>query len=343
MLAAHLVALPTWSWSDPSTWGGVASGRSSVLFAVLAGVSIALVTGGSTPPVRGHRLTVSRRALGVRAVLLWVCGLALIATGVPVYVILPAYALLFLLALPLLRWSAVELWLLAALLALVMPWVQPALDALPIWSGETGYVLGLLVGWHYPFSVWIAFLVAGMAAGRSDLTARRTLCVLLVVGTVLAVAGYGDDALTRVVGEGDPGSYAAAVLTARPHSNGLFEVVGAGGFALASVAVCQLVCRSRVVASLVLPLRAVGSMPLTAYVGQIVAWAIVAGAVLGDTSDLEGMRALRLFGVFVVGTIVFCTAWALGIGRGPLERALVWLTRRVLSLRSARGLAPRAR
>lgn len=326
MLAAHLVALPDWSWSDPGTWTAVAAGRSSILFAVLAGVSIALVTGGPSPLPRGPLLARARWSLAVRGALLWVIGLALIATGVPVSVILPAYGVLFVLAVPLLRLGARALWLLAAVLAALMPWVQPALDALPVRATPWGDSLALALGWRYPFPVWIAFVVAGMAAGRSGLAAPRAQRVLLVGGVALVVGGYGADA---VLGMDPQGSYLSAVLTARPHSSGLWEVIGSGGFALASIALCQLACRVRRVATLALPLRAVGSMPLTAYVGQLVAWAIVAAVVLGDTGDLVGMRELGLFWAFALATIAFCTVWALLWGRGPLERTLAWLTRRL--------------
>jgi uncharacterized membrane protein YeiB len=60
-------------------------------------------------------------------------------------------------------------------------------------------------------------------------------------------------------------------------------------------------------------------MPLTAYVLQIVAWALVAAIVLGDTGDLDGMRALHPFWPFFLGTVLVCTVWALTVGRGPLE------------------------
>ena len=88
----------------------------------------------------------------------------------------------------------------------------------------------------------------------------------------------------------------------------------------------MLVCRTPVSAVL-LPLRAVGSMPLTAYVGQICVWALWAAAVLGDTGDLGGFRALDPFWPFALGTILACTAWALLWGRGPLERIVATLTR----------------
>ncbi|MFT4052643.1 MAG: heparan-alpha-glucosaminide N-acetyltransferase domain-containing protein [Microbacterium sp.] len=334
MLAAHLLDLPAWQWRDPSTWGGIAAGHSSILFATLAGVSIALVSGGSSwgsaPLPRGLLLPRARGALAMRGILLWLIGLALIATGVPVYVILPAYGLLFLLAAPLLELGARTLWILAAVLALVMPWAQPFLDALPMWQGASGYDLSLALGWHYPFTVWIAFVSAGMAAGRSDLSRLRTQIVLLVVGVALASVVYGADAAIGATLVQEQISYLSAVLTARPHSSGLLEVLGSGGFALAVIALCQLLCRARPVSAVVLPLRAVGSMPLTAYVGQIVAWALVAAVVLGDTGDLTGMRALQPFWAFAVGTIAFCTAWALLIGRGPLEALVMGVTRRAL-------------
>ena len=200
MFAAHLVALPAWEWRDPATWIDVASGRSSILFATLAGVSIALVSGGACVAPRGPRLTLVRQSLAIRGILLWLIGLALIATGVPVFVILPAYALLFLLALPLLRLGSRTLWIVAAVLAFVMPWVQPAFDALPLWQGETGAILALVLGWHYPVTIWIAFVVAGLAAGRSGLADRRPQVVLLAAGSALAALGYGADALVNAVG-----------------------------------------------------------------------------------------------------------------------------------------------
>lgn len=330
MLAAHLIALPTWDWADPATWVDLANGRSSILFAVLAGVSIALVTGGARPLPPGPLLARARSALAVRGILLWLIGLALMATGVPVFVILAAYGVLFLLSLPLLRLRARALWILAGVLALLMPWVQPVFDALPLWQGEAGETLALLLGWHYPFTVWVAFLVAGLAAGRSDLAALRTQVRILLAGAAVAVVGYAADAAIGTTRVEEGISYLSTVLTARPHSSGLLEVLGAGGFAVAVLGLCALACRVRWIAWAAVPLRAVGTMPLTAYVGQIIAWAVVAAVGLGDTGDLAGMRALHPFWPFVLTTMVFCTTWALTLGRGPLEMLLAVVTRRLL-------------
>ena len=98
------------------------------------------------------------------------------------------------------------------------------------------------------------------------------------------------------------------------------------GFALAVLGACLLACRTflRIV---VLPLRAVGAMPLTAYTAQLVVWAVVASIVLGDPGDLSGFRALEPFWPLTLWTIVLCTAWALLIGRGPLEAAVDRISR----------------
>lgn len=316
MFAAHMLTIgEEFSWGVPATWADVANGRSSILFAVLAGVSIALVSGGPSP-VAGAALALVRRRLAVRGGVLWLVGLALIITGVPLLIILPAYALLFLLALPLLRLRAGVLWIIAGGLALVMPWVQPALDALPVWAGVAGETLGLVLGWGYPFPLWTAFLVAGLAAGRSDLRAARTQVVLTAGGAAAAVIAYTADAVSRAPEDGE---YLSHAWTAAAHSGGILEVVGSGGFALAVLGLCLLVCRTPLTWVL-LPLRAVGTMPLTAYVGQVFAWAVLAAATIGDVGDLGGFRALEPFWPFALTTIAACTAWALLLGRGPMER-----------------------
>lgn len=328
MLAAHLIALPELAWGDPATWLALADGRSSILFATLAGVSLGIVTGGAKPlPATG--LVAAGKRIAVRAVILLVIGILLIATGVPVYVILPAYALLFLLSLPLLPLRARTLWIVAGATALVMPWVQPLLQAPEVWETAAGNDLALLIGWHYPFTVWFAFLAAGLAAARSDLRRTRTQVSLVVAGGAAALLAYAADAVGLPHG-GDQhgGAYLAAVWTAAPHSSGLLEAVGSGGWALLTLGACLLLCRTGV-RWVVYPLRAVGSMPLTVYVGQLVAWAVIAAVVLGDTGDLGGFRALELFWPFVLTSLVACTAWALLVGRGPLEAGIAAVTSRI--------------
>ena len=76
MFAAHL-GLGGDLHPDPSSWGAVVNGRSSILFATLAGVSVALLSGRTSPPA-GRELAQVRVWIAVRAV--WVFALGVLLT-----------------------------------------------------------------------------------------------------------------------------------------------------------------------------------------------------------------------------------------------------------------------
>lgn len=99
-----------------------------MLFVVLAGVSIALLSGG-TNPARGEGAHRAVTRIAVRAVLLAPLGLLLTALGTDVEVILTYYALFFLLALPALRLRTRALVSLAAMLAVLGPLASYLLHA----------------------------------------------------------------------------------------------------------------------------------------------------------------------------------------------------------------------
>jgi len=328
MLAAHLLDIESFSPGRPETWVDVVNGRSSILFAVLAGVSISLSTGGMRP-IAGESLAVARRRLAVRAAVLWLIGILLIATGVPIYVILPAYAVLFLIAIPLLRLRAATLFLVAVGLLTVMPFVRAALDLLPFWDTVEGESLGLVIGWPYPFPLWAGFVVLGLALGRIDLRDIRVAALLVAAGSGLALVAYGfGGILAPADPEFAPVDYLGIVTSVAPHSGGVFEVVGGAAFAVAVLGAAILLCRVRVLRALVLPLRATGSMPLTAYTAQVLIWAGWALAALGTTRALSDFRDLQPFWPITAVVVIGCTAWALTLGRGPLETALAAIARR---------------
>src|SRR5690606_4285879 len=101
MFTAH-VGVTSADLGTPEGWLGLAHGRSSILFAVVAGVSLALVTGGRVPP-SGQALRTARGRFLVRAALLLapVAGPGLFGTRVPR--IRGCYAAHFVLARPFLR------------------------------------------------------------------------------------------------------------------------------------------------------------------------------------------------------------------------------------------------
>jgi uncharacterized membrane protein YeiB len=183
--------------------------------------------------------------------------------------------------------------------------------------------LDAMIGWHYPFTVWIAFVLAGLGVARAGVTLLAVQLRMLVVGVVLAVGGYELAELPSPSND----AYWDSVWTAGPHSSGVFEVIGSGGFAIALLAACLLLCRVGALRALTLPLRATGAMPLTAYTAQLLVWAVVALIVVGDATDYFGFIALEPFWPMTIGTLIGCTAWALLIGRGPLEWVLERATR----------------
>lgn len=339
MFGAHVGAVADDVGTSPATWTGVVNGRSSILFAVLAGISVALFS-GRTVPVGGDDLARARVRLLVRAAWVFAIGGVLEALGTDVDVILGVYAVLFVLALPFLRWPPRRLFLAAGVLAVLTP---PA-DLLLAQFAEAhdaydAPFVSLAVTGAYPALIWWTFILVGLAVGRCDLTSARVRLTLAAAGVSLAVAGYGAGWLTTqwwadgrasegpLDGAERPGEWDPAWLSgAAPHSGTTSEVAGSVGVALVVVAVCLVV--AELLPRLTSPLAAVGSMALTVYTGSVVAvWAL-------GTIDYDSNGP---WAAYVAVTLVLATAWRLLFGRGPLERLLRWS-----SLRAA-GAAERPR
>lgn len=203
MMATHI--LPTFE-SDAQltpTWVGLAfSGRAAALFAVLAGVGLALST-GRQQPLQGAQLWAARRGIALRALLVGAVGLALGGLDVNIAVVLVPYALLFLCVLPFIGLSAGRLWGFAAgwLLAspvlayLLRPWLLAAdpplrLGHSPKWEdlAAPGRLFGdLFLTGYYPVLQWLAYLLIGLAIGRLALSSVRVPALLLAAGAGTAV------------------------------------------------------------------------------------------------------------------------------------------------------------
>lgn len=203
MMATHV--LPTFG-ADAQltpTWVGlVFSGRAAALFAVLAGIGLALST-GKERLLEGAALWGARRGIALRALVIGAVGLCLGGLEVNIAVILVHYAVLFLCVLPFLGLNPKRLWLLAAawLLAapvlayLLRPWLLAAEPPLhlghnPGWEdlATPGRVLGdvFLTG-YYPVLQWLAYLIIGLAIGRMALSTAAVQLLLVAGGTITAV------------------------------------------------------------------------------------------------------------------------------------------------------------
>lgn len=335
MVGAHIGETESFDWFEPSTWTSLVNGRSSILFAVLAGVSIALMTGRSTLPER-ERIPGIRLNLIGRGAVIFVIGLALEMLNTPIAIILTLYGLLYAAVIPFLRWRPWQLLTGAAVLALLGPALLAFLNAVMLHPFGSG--IGFVLYGTYPITVWLALVLGGMALGRMHVEQVRTAVVALIVGFVLAVAGYGLGALGQAAGitgavsgsssfegsssgwaeypqalaEADPGgAVLLAVFSVDPHSGGTAEVLGSGGFALVVIALCLLA--SRPLRGVLLPLGALGSMPLTAYSAHVLSIVLVSGPG-GFFSSNDFWAATTL------GLLVLTTLWSMFFGRGPLER-----------------------
>lgn len=203
MMATHLMPTfgPAPGW-DP-TWVGLTfSGRSAALFAVLAGIGLALST-GKQQPRHSMDLWAARSGVAMRALVIAVVGLTLGGLEVNIAVILVHYAVLFLCILPFLglRLKALCCWALGWVLAapllayLVRPWLLDATPPLQLGHNpntedlETpGRLLAdLFFTGYYPVFQWIAYILIGLAIGRLALTTAKVQLLLLTCG--IAVAG----------------------------------------------------------------------------------------------------------------------------------------------------------
>ncbi len=353
MMAVHIVA-PVDADGNVTLAFLLAAGRSSALFAVLAGVGLALLTRW-TAATSGRQRARDRVNVATRALLLVGLGLAL---GIPdsgVAVILVYYGVFFVLALPFLGLSARALaaWslgtvVLAPVLSQVLrPNVAPASYAVPTldffdrpwWDSLSE----LTLTGYYPALPWMAYLFAGLAVGKLDLRSRTVARWLLAGGAAVAVAARvvsavlldrfgGLDALraqtpelfgapleqmlaTGLFGTTPTGSWWWLVVAA-PHTATPFDLATTIGAALAVLGFFLFVLtRPQWWAA---PLVAVGSMTLTLYSLHIV---------LLDTLLPRTMP--MAYGWHVVAVVVFALVWRGLLGQGPLERLTQLISRTV--------------
>jgi uncharacterized membrane protein YeiB len=330
MFGAHLGDTGELGW-DPATWKALVDGRSSILFATLAGVSIALISGGRTP-YAGRELARARTRVLVRAAWVFAIGGVLELLDTFVAVILGVYAVLFVLALPFLRWPPARLLTAAGVVALAGPPLTLAVGQYATERDEEGGAFAFLFfTGYYPAAVWVAFVLVGLAVGRLDPGAAPVRAGLVASGTGAAALGYlggwlstrqlapGQDLDGIEAGFGASGPWVAAWFAgAQPHTSTTFEVVGSGGVAVAVIGACLVV--ADLLPRLTYPLASVGALALSVYTVQLVA--IVALDV--DSSDDWGTW-LR----FTLTALLLASVWRWWLGRGPLERLLTWSSQRV--------------
>ncbi|WBB68483.1 heparan-alpha-glucosaminide N-acetyltransferase domain-containing protein [Micromonospora sp. WMMD812] len=377
MIAVH--SLPESDAAGRPTWWFTAfGGRASALFAVLAGLGIAFLTDRRrVRPAAGSGLVA---ALVVRALAIGAIGLALGYTdGSLASVILPYYAVMFVLAIPLVF---LPTWLVAFTGVVVAAGASALLHVLPqlpepsydnaafaqLVDDPVPLLTELSLTGEFPAVTWLAYLCAGLVIGRLTLTRRRVLVGLLTAGIALAAAapvaswvlldrfgGAEQIALTQAK-SGLDAAGTAELLTLggdgttptstwwwlavdAPHTGTPLDLLGTTGSAIALIAVMLLA--GRVARSLPRRVISVLLVPLAAAGGMTLT--LYTAHIVFINSDLDSSTPVTGFLVQVVVFVVVAAAWWATAGRGPLEGLVTALSRGARRLATWNGRRSRGR
>jgi uncharacterized membrane protein YeiB len=344
MMAVHVY--PDFNGNGtPSAAFAIAAGRSMATFVLMAGVSLALMTGGRHP-VQGWDRTAARAALAVRALMIGVIGFTLAYLPLPVSDILPYYAVMFVLALPLIGLPPRVLVALAVAFALAIPVVNltlgnhNSLQQDPTFGSLLHpYYLagGLLFNGEYPALPLMTYICVGMAIGRLNLSSTRVAAGLLGSGVALALAAWFTSEVLLLHLGGLPGLRAAGAapgtlppgqvhdyllwqpdnvtswwwLAVRaPYSATPIDLLHTVGVAVAVLGAMLLL--SRVAGRVLKPLAALGSMTLTIYCTHLAYLSF----------DPLASDPLLSYVVQVSAALIFAVLWRRFRGQGPLEKLI---------------------
>lgn len=349
LMSVHLFPSADEDTGEPTLAWILFSGDSAALFALLAGVGLALSSGGSTPH-RGRRMAGDRLGLAVRAVMIGIIGLvisAIMPEDPPVYGILLYYAAFFLLAIPFLHLRTRALFLSAAAFALISPVLLQRLSpVLPESSGSNhtlvqlvtepaGVASELLLTGSYPALSFMPFLLVGLGLGRLDLRSTRVQAFIAAAGAALAVVANlassvllhgagGYEALLETEDLTRDGLDEALVFgpdilpdtswwwmaIATPHTGTTLAIAASLGMALLVLGLFLLVPAQA--GRWLTPLAAMGAMTLTLYSAHLLALAL----------EIHYDEPVLWFIVHLSVAVAFALLWRHRFGQGPLERTV---------------------
>lgn len=296
-------------------------GRAAILFALLAGVGVSLLSAGPAA-----RRTAARVQLGYRAALLMPLGLALTTLDHGVLVIIHYYAGYFLLAAAATSLSRRTLLAAAIALAAVSPVVY-----LSVWHSYPGWfdtsptaldspvvvVRELVVSGSYPILTWAAPLLFGMWLGRLDLRDAAVRSRMVIGGAGVAVgAALIASGLRGWVGVPSAEPSWLQLVGDDPHSQMPLWLVGSAASATAALGLALYLAERLPRVSW--PLVATGQLALSVYVVHLflLHWWV---EVLRYPDAPDAAVSVARFMLLAVCAAV---AWRAAFARGPLEGAL---------------------
>lgn len=337
---------------QPTLAGTTVVGRAATMFVMVAGISLAFISGGFHP-VEGTARRAAAVNIAVRGLLIGAIGLALGTIGIAVgadpgelMVILPYYTLFFLLAIPLLGLRPRVLACIVGALIVLGPLLRLGAFSLGLrdsfedgatlgapLSDPVGLFLQLFVTGFYPAVVYMAYICAGLAIGRLDLSSRRVAARLVGGGLTMAVAAWvtssvllfhlrglqhlqaaaGSESTTNdILWDPDQVSSWWWLALRAPHSTTPIDALHTLGSAMAVLGGVLLLARLRAARRLLVPVAVAGTMTLTIYSAQHV---LISTGLLHDNQ-------LALFVLLVAAALAFAVLWQRLRGQGPLERLL---------------------
>jgi len=329
------------------------AGRSMSVFVLLAGISVALMTGG-TRPVEGEHLTTARKRLAMRGGALFLISLLVDQFSGLNLSILEYYALWMLLLIPVLRLPVKPLLTSAGVAAALLPVFNFVIMnygrdwTISPFTGGAEPVVGLVVliqpqdwlpkikqlfvggGFQTPYA--IPLLLAGLAIGRLDLQDTLVRRKLALIGTVLlggswlvsrlALGPFGvQQGLAEMMsGEGPLLQPWGSLFTLPPHQLYAMSIPMApfmlGVGLLLLYAFLPLLERS-FWQRLLLPLTTAGRMALTWYAAHQIYLQRVAA---------DPPYAFALFAGMAIFALIVSPLWFIWRQRGPLEGLLYQVT-----------------
>ena len=305
-------------------------GRPAVMFVMLAGVGVYLLSNSAYLSQDAARINENRRTLMKRALFLFCIGI--VNSVVWPWDILHFYAVYFMIGAYLLTASDRQFWAVILIVVVVFSVFMVLVD---FERGEDWDSIGPLDLWHipgvlyhlffsglYPVFPWIGFFFIGIWLGRHDLTQRRFRRKMIIAGIFAVMIA---EAASAIFFQMYPSEWRMRRMvrlepwmTIDPwEPMPLFFVSGAGA-ALMGISFCVFLGEKLKDAKWVMPFVAVGQTTLTLYIGHTLIGTLVIWAM--DFMDME-TELFAIWGtlLYLMGALIFCMFWNKRYKRGPLE------------------------
>jgi uncharacterized membrane protein YeiB len=311
------------------------SGNTMILFMLCSGISYTIMVQRMTE--RGVEPAVFRARILARSIFIDLVGYILIMLNGPFAVVLPAYAMLFILALVLIHRSTRSLVMISCGLFLVGPPLM--LLGLSLFSGA--YLLSDIAGGPLSALGWAPVFVAGMAIGRLNLHNTRTALRFIASGFAILIPfkliasfilpGLLQSFVTWLLQfpsianpQVDP--YAIwplntqqppwqMLLVAAPQCGSAFELLIGTGLSLVILGLMCLIAKK--CTYILKPFSAVGRMALTLYAVQfVIAWGLQIAGI--DVTSFN-IGAIPFGDILVAATTLLAGCLLTCLPNGPLE------------------------